>query len=124
MLVKKLDGCAEFAAGDGTVLRELLHPEKEAERIRLRFSLARATLGEGRASLRHRLSFAEVYHIIAGEGVMHIDGEARAVVPGDTVYIPPGSVQHIENAGKGDLTFLCIVDPAWRPECEEILSDT
>ena len=40
---------------------------------------------------------------------------------GQTVYIPPGAVQRIENRGAGDLVFLCIVDPGWTPECEEVL---
>ena len=50
-----------------------------------------------------------------------IDDESRDVGPGCAVYIPPGAVQSIENTGAGDLIFLCIVDPAWRPEDEEIL---
>ena len=52
---------------------------------------------------------------------MHIDREARAVAAGDTVYIPPGATQHIENTGSDELRFLCIVDPAWRPDCEELV---
>jgi mannose-6-phosphate isomerase-like protein (cupin superfamily) len=52
---------------------------------------------------------------------MHIDEEAVKVGPNCAIYIPPRAVQHIENAGSVDLVFLCIVDPAWRPEDEEIL---
>ena len=52
---------------------------------------------------------------------MHIDKETAKVRSGQAVYIPPGSVQFIENTGRSDLDFLCIVDPAWRPEDEEIL---
>jgi mannose-6-phosphate isomerase-like protein (cupin superfamily) len=43
------------------------------------------------------------------------------VAAGQAVYIPPLAVQSIENTGDGDLKFLCLVDPAWRPEEEEIL---
>jgi mannose-6-phosphate isomerase-like protein (cupin superfamily) len=35
--------------------------------------------------------------------------------------IPPLAVQAIENLGPGDLVFLCIVDPAWAPDGEEVL---
>lgn len=52
---------------------------------------------------------------------MHLDGEVREVGPGDTVCIPPRAVQYIDNTGTGDLVFLCIVDPAWRPEDEMVL---
>ena len=52
---------------------------------------------------------------------MHVDSESAEVHSGQAVYIPPNSIQYIANTGKSDLEFLCIVDPAWRPEDEEIL---
>ncbi len=52
---------------------------------------------------------------------MSIDGESEAVRPGQAIYIPPHSTQYIQNTGGSDLTFLCIVDPAWREEDEEVL---
>ena len=39
----------------------------------------------------------------------------------DSVYVPASSKQNIENVGKADLRFLCIVDPAWKSEDEVIL---
>lgn len=36
------------------------------------------------------------------------------------IYIPPHSKQFIENNGSVNLKFLCIVDPAWKPEDEEV----
>jgi mannose-6-phosphate isomerase-like protein (cupin superfamily) len=53
---------------------------------------------------------------------MHIDQESQKVGEGSAVYIPPNAVQHIENVGDEELEFLCIVDPAWRPEDEEIVT--
>ena len=52
---------------------------------------------------------------------MHIDDETTEVSPGDTIYIPPQAVQWIENTGSDDLEFLCIVDPAWQPNAEELV---
>jgi mannose-6-phosphate isomerase-like protein (cupin superfamily) len=122
MFVKLLRDCPEFVAGDGSILRELLHPEKAA--LAIRYSLAHATVGPGRKTTPHRLESCEVYYILAGEGVMHIDEERVAVEPCCAVYIPPRAVQHIENTGDSDLKFLCVVDPAWRPEDEEVLGRT
>ncbi len=119
MFVRDLGECDEFLAGDRTVLREILHPGKAP--LALRYSLAHATLPPGGVSLRHRLSASEVYYILEGEGVLHIDGESRKVAAGQAAYIPPRAVQHIENAGTSDLRFLCIVDPAWRPDLEDVL---
>ena len=121
MLKIDLNDCAEFVAGDNTILREVLHPGKQD--IALRYSLAHAVVRPGEVSLAHRLTSSEVYYILEGEGIMHIDGEQAEVGPGQMVYIPPHAVQSIRNTGEADLKFLCIVDPAWRAEDEEVVSE-
>jgi mannose-6-phosphate isomerase-like protein (cupin superfamily) len=119
MLIKDLGKSRRFVSGDKALLRELFRPERA--RIDIRYSLAHAVVKAGKKTLPHRLSGSEVYYILAGRGVMHVGDEAEKVRPGQAVYIPPGSVQFIENSGRSDLAFLCIVDPAWRPEDEEVL---
>jgi len=119
MLVVNLNDCAEFIAGDNTILREILHPDKQ--NLQLRYSLAHAFVKPGEVSLPHRLATSEVYYILEGTGTMHIDDEEAEVGSGCTVYIPPHSVQFISNTGPTDLKFLCIVDPAWRVEDEEVM---
>jgi mannose-6-phosphate isomerase-like protein (cupin superfamily) len=37
------------------------------------------------------------------------------------VVVPPGGVQKLKNTGAEELRFICIVDPAWRAEDEEVL---
>lgn len=119
MFVVDPENCPEFVAGDETRLRELLHPDKSA--LDLRYSLAHAVVLPGRASLPHFLKTSEVYYILQGRGTMHIGSEQAEVRQGQTIYIPPNAVQWIENNGDSDLAFLCIVDPAWRAEDEEVL---
>ena len=118
MFIRDLKDCEEFLAGDSTHLRELLHPDKAP--LALRYSLAHAVVRPGETSFRHRLRTSEVYYILEGEGLMRIGAESARVSPGQAVYIPPGEVQWIENVGAVDLRFLCIVDPAWRPEDEVV----
>jgi mannose-6-phosphate isomerase-like protein (cupin superfamily) len=120
MLVQKLNACAEFVAGDNTLLRELLHPDKQP--IELRYSLAHATLPVGKTSQPHSLKTSEVYYILGGKGEMHIGDETQLVEPGDAVYIPPNARQYIHNCGNEPLVFICIVDPAWRKEDETVYS--
>lgn len=120
MHIKDLKNCPEFIAGDGTFLRELLHPDKE--RLKLRYSLAHATLRPGKKSTPHKLKTSEVYFILKGKGLMHIENKAREVSPNQIIYIPPNSVQYIENSGTEELSFLCIVDPAWKKEDEKIIN--
>jgi len=119
MFVRRLADCEEFIAGDGSILRELLHPDKTA--LQIRYSLAHAKVLPGQETRPHKLKSSEVYYIIAGHGLMHIDEDAFEVGPGCAVYIPPHSTQYIENTGSSDLVFLCIVDPAWQDEDEDVL---
>ena len=119
MFVRDLHDCQEFIAGDNCALREILHPDKAD--LAIRYSLAHAVVKPGDTTWEHRLRTSEVYYIIEGEGVMRINGESSPVHPGSTVYIPPMANQCITNSGKGDLRFICIVDPAWRKEDEEVV---
>jgi mannose-6-phosphate isomerase-like protein (cupin superfamily) len=121
MLIQKLNTCEEFVAGDGTLLRELLHPEKQP--IELRYSLAHAIVPVGQTSIPHSLKTSEVYYILSGRGTMHINEETALVEPGDAIYIPPDAKQFIHNSGAEPLIFICIVDPAWRREDETIYQE-
>jgi mannose-6-phosphate isomerase-like protein (cupin superfamily) len=119
MFIRDLSDSDEIIAGDLTILRELLHPDRA--KLEIRFSLAHAMVKPGKSSLSHKLKTSEVYYILEGEGIMHLDDESEKVHPGQAVYIPPNSTQYIQNTGNSDLKFLCIVDPAWRPQDEEVL---
>lgn len=117
MFIRYLKKLSEFVAADGCRLWELFNPVKD--RIKLGYSLAVAKLKPKMSSKPHVLKASEVYYILKGKGVMHIDDETAKVCSGCAVYIPPGSTQYIENKGKSALEFICIVDPAWRPEFEK-----
>jgi mannose-6-phosphate isomerase-like protein (cupin superfamily) len=119
MLIKSLKNCEYFQVADETVLCELLHPKNE--NIKMGCSVAHAIIEPNRASLPHKLkSSVEIYYIIEGEGRMHINNESSEVKPGDAIYIPPKSSQWIENTGDDHLKFLCVVEPPWHEEDEEL----
>ena len=119
MVIKDVRRCKEIIAKDNTVLKELLSPLKE--NLAIRYSLAHARVKPGEITLPHRLKSSEVYYILEGEGEMYIDKEKKKVSAGEVIYIPPNSVQRIKNTGVKELVFLCIVDPAWKPEDEELV---
>ena len=122
MLIRRLQDRELFNALDNTIIREILNPKHESQPLVLNYSLAHATLKPKEKSLPHRFFEAsEVYFILKGKGVMHIDDESAEVTPGDSIYIPPPAVQWIENIGSENLEFLCIVDPAWKPDAEELV---
>lgn len=125
MLLKRLIECVETTAIDDTRLRELLNPLHDKGNLRLGYSLAHATVKPKKTTLPHRIkTSSEVYYLLKGRGLMHIDNEIAEAGPGDVIYISPGSVQYIENTGNEDLVFLCIVYPSWRSEDEELVPAT
>jgi mannose-6-phosphate isomerase-like protein (cupin superfamily) len=121
MFIRDIEKCAKFRANDGTMICELIHRDKNA--INLPYSIAHASLCPGCKSISHRLkSSTEVYFILEGEGTIYIDEEQARVLPGQAIIIPPGSWQHLCNTGRSELRFLCIVNPSWKREDEEVSS--
>lgn len=122
MLIRRLQDRESIKALDDTTVREILNPKHESQSLVLNYSLAQAIVKPNEKSLPHKFHEAsEVYYILRGTGLMHIDNEVSKVLPGDTIYIPPQAVQWIENIGADDLEFLCIVDPAWLPNAETLV---
>ncbi len=119
MFIRDLSKCKEIKAGDDTRLRELFNPLKD--QLDLRYSLAVAGVAPGETTRLHKLASSEVYYMIRGEGCMRVGDEKCDVREGQAVYIPPGFPQQITNTGDEELVFLCIVDPAWKEEDEEII---
>ncbi len=118
MLVKNLLDIPSFIAGDKTILKEILHPKNDD--IDLPFSIAYAEILPNNASLPHKLSGAETYLILGGKGSFYLNEEKQEIKKGDLIFVPPNALQWVENTGKENLSFYCIVNPAWSPESEVI----
>lgn len=81
-------------------------------------SIARARVPPGGRTRRHRLiGTTERYLLTAGTGEVEVgDGPPTPVTAGDVVLIPPDTPQRITNTGDGDLVFLAICTPRFRPD--------
>ena len=67
-------------------------------------------IGPGQPSpfLPHRHAQAEIYYVLSGEGVVHIDGVEHALHAGSSVFIP-GDVPHgARNTGREVLRLLYV----------------
>jgi quercetin dioxygenase-like cupin family protein len=53
----------------------------------------------------------QVYHVLAGEGLMEIDGQRRVVREHDVIFIPPGIEHALYNTGIAPLTFIVVTSP-------------
>lgn len=110
---------APYLTKDGSEIRELMHPSVHGGRNQ---SLAEATIPAAGVTRLHRHQVTEeIYHIIAGTGLMRLGDQAFAVAVGDTVLIAPGTPHAIRNTGTTPLRILCACAPAYAHEDTELL---
>lgn len=104
---------------EGTTIKQYFHPHNTLNGIN--YSLAEFTLESGKKSKLHKIKSSEIYYILEGEGNLVVNDEEFQVRKDDSIFVPPNSSQFIENTGKANLRFLCIVEPAWKADDETIL---
>lgn len=119
MTIKKLQDIEVLDGGECTKIRQIFQPHNTLNGIR--YSISHSELKPGKKSKLHKMKTSEVYYILEGEGNLQIDDAIFKVLKDHAIYIPPHSKQCIENTGKNELKFLCIVDPAWKLEDETVL---
>jgi quercetin dioxygenase-like cupin family protein len=66
-------------------------------------------LGEGGYSPAHAHPWPHINYVLAGEGVLQMDGRDSPVGPGAYAYVPAGRPHQYRNTGKEPLRFMCIV---------------
>lgn len=106
--------CTDYVADDHAVAKEFLSPRNSALR---KLSIASITIPPGvRVKKHYHLESEETYHIVAGAGIMHLDGEEAPMEPGQAVAIVPGQWHSIHNPHAEDLVMVVTCAPAWCPE--------
>ncbi len=118
-MIIDLDSTKPVIGDEGTQIRQIFHPHNTM--LGIRYSMVKCTLAPGKKSKPHILKSSEVYFIVKGNGVLHMDSQEHQVKTNNAAYVPPHSKQFIENTGNMPLEFLCIVDPAWRKEDETVV---
>jgi len=53
----------------------------------------------------------QIYHVLAGQGLMEIDGKRQVVREHDVIFIPPGVQHALYNTGLVPLTFIVVTSP-------------
>ncbi len=119
MSIRKDSEVESIQGNEGTKVKQYFHPHDTP--IRISYSLAQFTLEPGKKSRLHKIKSSEIYYILEGTGIIHIDDGTYPVENNDAAYVPPNAKQFIENSGNQDLRFLCIVETAWKMEDETLL---
>jgi mannose-6-phosphate isomerase-like protein (cupin superfamily) len=116
VLTIDVDSIRSILGSEGTQIKQILHPHNTM--LGIRYSIIHCKVEAGKSSKTHKLKSSEVYFILNGKGIIHVDEQTTQLKKNQVIYIPPYSKQFIQNIGKTPLEFLCIVDPAWRKEDE------
>jgi mannose-6-phosphate isomerase-like protein (cupin superfamily) len=77
-------------------------------------SLAVVELQPGKALLHRHIQTEEIYYILAGAGIIHLDKIYRLVGHGDAVY-SGGMYPCVENPSAETLRYLAISAPGFDP---------
>ena len=106
--IVKANPNAEYFFDEGCFILELSNSSSDPD-----VSIARATVKPGVTTALHRLQVTiERYVLLAGTGLVEIDGLApQTVSAGDVVIIPALCTQRITNISEDDLVFLAICTP-------------
>jgi len=119
MSLRKNSEIDSIQGNEGTKIKQYFHPHNTLNGIN--YSLAQFSLESGKKSKLHKMSSSEIFYVLEGSGILHINDESHQLEKDDSAYVPPNAKQFIENSGITDLRFLCIVEPAWKPEDETLL---
>jgi mannose-6-phosphate isomerase-like protein (cupin superfamily) len=118
MIISDLSKCTPIPGSEGTKIKQIFHPHNTM--LGIGYSVSQCTVEPGKSSKPHKLKSSEIYFVLKGRGILHIDDESSDIIESQAAYVPPSSRQFIENTGNVDLEFLCIVEPAWKQEDEII----
>ena len=116
----KEDSKIEFIeGGEGAKIKQYFHPHNTLNGIN--YSIAQFSLEVGKKTKLHKIKSSEIYYILQGKAELKINNGRFELGENDSAYVPPNSKQFIKNIGTQNLRFLCIVEPAWKPEDDELL---
>ncbi|MGF1483645.1 MAG: cupin domain-containing protein [Opitutales bacterium] len=102
-----------YEAADRAVAREIASPRNSKAQA---MSIADIKIPAGVEVVPHHHVMEEVYHIVAGEGVMMVEDQTRLVRAGQSVVLAPHQWHNIKNHTDRELRLLVTCAPAWSPE--------
>ena len=119
MSIKENSEIKQIKGEEGTEIKQYFNPQNTSNKIS--YSLAQFLLESGKKTKLHKIKSSVIYYILEGKAELKIDEELFELKKDDSAHVPPNSKQFIKNIGTGNLRFLCIVEPAWKQEDDEIL---
>ena len=119
MTLRRNSDIESIQGNEGLKIKEFFNPQNTQNKIN--YSIAQFTLESEGKSILHKIKSSEIYYILEGEGDLKVNDTVFHLQKDDSFFVPPNAKQFIKNTGKGNLRFLCMVEPAWKIEDETIL---
>jgi mannose-6-phosphate isomerase-like protein (cupin superfamily) len=98
--------------GDTASVRVAFDASNGCERLEQRL----IRYGPGRSAEQTLVGKQEVWFVVSGRGVLHLDGATHELEPDMGVYLAPGETYAVENEGTDELRILSVVAPEDRAE--------
>jgi mannose-6-phosphate isomerase-like protein (cupin superfamily) len=98
--------------GDTASVRVAFDASNGCERLEQRL----IRYARGRSAEQTLVGKQEVWFVVSGRGVLHLDGVAHDLEPDTGVYLAPGETYAVENEGTDELRILSVVAPEDRAE--------
>ncbi|WP_049923789.1 cupin domain-containing protein [Halopiger djelfimassiliensis] len=114
MRVLNKEDAPALSRNDGLVSR-ILHSQGDVSETEL--TVTWVDVEPGARQVRHEHEPEQVYVIVAGEGLMVVDEDERAVEAGDLVHVPAHTEHGIRNTGDRTLEYVSAATPAF-PQAE------
>jgi quercetin dioxygenase-like cupin family protein len=57
----------------------------------------------------HKHGYEHEVYVMHGKGALKLDGDERALEPGDIVWAPPNEMHQFRNAGAEPFIFMCLI---------------
>ena len=73
MIISDLNTCLSINGSEGTKIKQIFHPHNTM--LGIRYSVSQCIVEPGKSSKPHKLKSSEVYFVLKGQGVLHIDDE-------------------------------------------------
>lgn len=113
-----LDTPPEYVTLDGSLIRELVRPEREGS---ANLSLAEAIIAPGQSTHRHlHRNSEEIYYVLCGEGIVQVGARPVHVCTGQAVLIKAGQEHSATCYGSEPLRLLCACSPPYQDQDTEL----
>ncbi|MCH6258599.1 cupin domain-containing protein [Puniceicoccaceae bacterium K14] len=111
MNIVTIADCPAYTAEDNAVAKEFISPS--ACKLK-NLSIAHITIPAGVKIKKHyHVESEEVYQVISGEGIMHINGKESLLRSGQAIAIEIGQWHTIDNQSDKPLEMIVTCSPPW-----------